>query len=156
MSDVTRYWEDFRPGERYELGSVTVDGAEMIRFAERFDPQAFHTDPEAARHTPFGEVIASGWYTASLFMRMYVDAVLADSASQGSPGLSELRWLAPVRADDVLSGTLTVLETTASETRPNRGTVLLRGELTRAGQPVLSMTFRGLFGRCPDLPPAPG
>lgn len=144
---MTRTFEDFRPGERFELGSVLVDEAEMLAFARRFDPQPFHVDPEAAVRTPFGGLIASGWYTVSLYMRMYVDAVLADSTSQGSPGLSELRWLQPVRAGDELRGTLAVLETSPSRTRPGRGTVVLRGELLRGPEPVLRLTFRGLFGR---------
>jgi acyl dehydratase len=144
---VTLHFEDFRPGTVYDLGEVTVDEAEMLAFARRFDPQPFHVDPQAAAASPFGTLIASGWYTASLFMRAYVDAVLADSASQGSPGLSELRWLAPVYPGDVLRGRLTVLGTTPSSTTPGRGTALLRGELLRDGQAVLRTTFRGLFGR---------
>ena len=147
-----RYWEDFRVGDQFDLGSVTIDGDEMVRFAERFDPQPFHVDAVAAENTPFGGLIASGWFTGSLFMRLYVDAVLSGSASQGSPGLSELRWLAPVRAGDVLSGTLTVLDVAPSTTRPGRGTVYLRGELRRDGEPVMSTTFRGLFGRNPNVP----
>ena len=144
-----RYWDDFRVGETFELGSVTIDGDEMVRFAERFDPQPFHVDPVAAKDTPFGGLIASGWFTGSLFMRLYVDAVLADAASQGSPGMSELRWLAPVRAGDVLTGRLTVLDVAPSSTKQDRGTVFLRGELLRDGVPVLTTTFRGLFGRRP-------
>jgi acyl dehydratase len=131
----------------FDLGEVTVDEAEMLAFARRFDPQPFHIDPVAAERTPFGGLIASGWYTASVWMRMYVDHVLADSTSQGSPGLSELRWLAPVRAGDVLRGRLTVLESLPSSRRPGRGTALLRGEVLRAGEPVLRTTFRALFGR---------
>ncbi|MFL6130260.1 MAG: MaoC family dehydratase [Mycobacteriales bacterium] len=144
---MTRTFEDFQPGDRFELGTAVVDEAEMLTFARRFDPQPFHVDPEAAVDTAFGGLIASGWFTASLFMRMYVDAVLADSTSQGSPGLSELRWLFPVRAGDELRGTLTVLAVTPSQSRPGRGTVALRGELLRGPEPVLRMTFRGLFGR---------
>jgi acyl dehydratase len=146
---MTRYWEDFAAGESFDLGSLTVDGAEMLAFARRFDPQPFHVDEESAKETPFGGLIASGWFTASLFMRLYVDAVLHDSAGHGSPGLSELRWLSPVQAGDVLDGRLHVLETAASRTNPDRGTVFLRGELLRSGQPVMSTTFRGLFGRRP-------
>jgi acyl dehydratase len=144
---VTRTFEDFHPGDRHDLGPTVVDEAEMLAFARRFDPQPFHVDAEAAAGTSFGELIASGWFTASLFMRLYVDGVLAGSTSQGSPGLSELRWLAPVRAGDVLRGTLTGLESAPSATRPGRGTVVLRGELLRGDEPVLRMTFRGLFGR---------
>jgi acyl dehydratase len=145
--DVTLHFEDLRPGLVFDLGEVTVDEAEMLAFARRFDPQPFHADPVAAPDTTFGGLIASGWYTMCLWMRMYVDRVLADSSSQGSPGLSELRWLAPVRAGDVLRGRLIVLDSTPSSTRPGRGTALLRGELVRDGQPVLRATFRGLFGR---------
>ena len=138
---MTVHFEDLRPGDRFDLGSVEVDEEEMLAFARRFDPQPFHLDSDAAARSTFGGIIASGWFTASLFMRLYVDRVLADSTSQGSPGLSELRWLAPVRAGDLLSGRLTVLESARSATRPGRGTVVLRGE-----EPVLRTTFRGLFG----------
>jgi acyl dehydratase len=144
---VTRTFEDFAPGDRFDLGSTVVDEAEMLAFARRFDPQPFHVDPAGAVDTPFGGLIASGWFTASLFMRLYVDVVLSDAASQGSPGVSELRWLAPVRAGDVLRGTLAVLESAPSASRPGRGTVVLRGELLRGDEPVVRMTFRGLFGR---------
>ncbi len=144
---MTLHYEDFTPGDSFDLGSVRIDGAEMVAFARRFDPQPFHVDPVAAVRTPFGGLIASGWFTGSLFMRMYVDRVLADSTSHGSPGLSELRWLAPVRAGDVLTGRLDVLDVAPSATRPGRGTVHLRGELLRDGEPVLRTTFRGLFGR---------
>jgi acyl dehydratase len=144
---VTLHFEDLRPGAVYDLGEVTVDEAEMLAFARRFDPQPFHADPVAALDTPFGGLIASGFYTVCLWMRMYVDRVLSDSTSQGSPGLCELRWLAPVRAGDVLHGRLTVLDSMPSSTRPGRGTAVLRGELFRDGEPVLRVTFRGLFGR---------
>ena len=144
---MTLHFEDLRPGDEYDLGRAEVDGEEMLAFARRFDPQPFHVDPAAAVRSPFGGIVASGWFTASLFMRLYVDAVLADSTSQGSPGVSELRWLSPVRAGDVLRGRLTVLESAPSATRPGRGTVVLRGELLRDGEPVLRTTFRGLFGR---------
>ena len=142
---MTRHFEDFTPGEVIDLGTTVVDEAEMLAFARRFDPQPFHVDPVAALGTPFGGLIASGWFSGSLFMRMYVDAVLADSTSEGSPGLTELRWLRPVRAGDVLAGRLTILS--AAATKPRRGTVMLRGELLRDDEVVLRTEFRGLFGR---------
>jgi acyl dehydratase len=146
---VARHFEDFTPGEVIDCGSATVDEAEMLAFARRFDPQPFHLDPVAAADTPFGGVIASGFFTASIWMRLYVDTVLADSTSQGSPGMSELRWLAPVRAGDVLTGRITVLDAVPSATRPGRGTAMLRGELLRGAEVVLRCEFRGLFGRRP-------
>jgi acyl dehydratase len=144
---MTLYFESFEVGQVYLLGETTVDEAEMLAFARRFDPQPFHVD--AAAESPFDGVIASGWFTAALFMRLYVDAMLADSSSQGSPGGDELRWLAPVRAGDVLSGRITVIETRPSAKRADRGSAVLRGELLRDGEPVFRTTFRGLFGRRP-------
>lgn len=147
LSTVTIHFEDFAPGQEFDLGTVTVDEDEMIAFARRFDPQPFHVDPDAAKDTPFGGLIASGWFTSSLFMRLYVDAVLSDAASHGSPGGEDLRWLAPVYAGDVLRGKLTVLEVYPSSKRPDRGTAVISGEMYRDDEPVMSMRFRGLFGR---------
>lgn len=144
---MTLYFESLAVGQVYPLGETTVDETEMLAFARRFDPQPFHVRDDPAG--PFGGLIASGWFTASLFMRLYVDAMLADSSSQGSPGGNEFRWLAPVRAGDVLSGRITVLETRPSTRRPDRGSAVLRGELFRDGEPVFRTTFRGLFGRRP-------
>src|SRR6188472_4405680 len=118
-----RYFEDFEPGEVLELGSRTVTEDEIIEFARQFDPQPFHLDPEAAADSVFGGLIASGWHTGAMWMRLYVDNMLGSASAQGSPGVEELRWLAPVRPGDTLHGRLTVLETTASERRPDRGTV---------------------------------
>jgi acyl dehydratase len=144
---MTRFWEDFTAGETIELGSCTVDEAEMLEFSRRFDPQPFHVDPVAAEQTPFKGIIASGWFTGSLFMRLWVDAVLSDSTSQGAPGVSDLRWLSPVRAGDTLTGYIHVLDSYPSERNPKRGTVMLRGELHRDGEPVMRCEFRTLFGR---------
>jgi acyl dehydratase len=148
---MTRHWEDFTVGQTLPLGSVTIDEQEMLAFSRRFDPQPFHVDPVRAVETPFGGIIASGWYTGSVFMRLWVDAVLADSTSQGAPGLSELRWLAPVRAGDTLRGEVAVLDSYPSERNPNRGTAVFRAELIRtdpAPETVVMRTeFRTLFGR---------
>jgi acyl dehydratase len=141
-------FEDFEPGQVYELGSRTVTEAEILEFARQFDPQPFHLDPEAAKESVFGGLIASGWHTGAIWMRLYVDAMLGGAASRGSPGVEELRWLEPVRPGDTLTGSLTVLDVTPSATRSDRGTVRIRGERTNQdGVTVLRMTSRGHFGR---------
>jgi acyl dehydratase len=142
------YFEDFEPGQVLELGSHAVTEDEIVSFAREFDPQSFHVDPEAATASVFGGLIASGWHTNALWMRLYVDSMLGRAASMGSPGVEEVRWLAPVRPGDTLSGRLTVLEATPSERRPDRGTIRSRGEMVNQdGVVVMSMVARGHFGR---------
>jgi acyl dehydratase len=141
-------FEDFAPGQVYELGSTTVTEEEIVDFARRFDPQPFHLDAEAAKDSDFGGLIASGWHTGAMWMRLYVDSLLGGGSGQGSSGIEELRWLAPVRPGDTLSGRLTVLETTPSERLPHRGTIRIRGEMVNQdGVTVMSMVSRGRFGR---------
>lgn len=145
-----QYFEDFRPGQTVELGNRTVTEEEIVAFARQWDPQPFHTDAEAARDSVFGGLIASGWHTGAMWMRLYVDSLLGSSASQGSPGVEELRWLAPVRPGDTLTGRLEVLEAVPSARRPDRGTVRIRAEMVNQdGVTVMSMTSRGHFGRRP-------
>src|SRR5450759_4471975 len=91
-----RYFEDYIEGDVHRFGTIAVEADEIIAFAKRFDPQVFHTDPEAAKQTPFGGLIASGWHTAGLMMRLFVEPYLTNVASLASPGLDELRWLKPV------------------------------------------------------------
>jgi acyl dehydratase len=142
------YFEDFEPGQAYELGSHTITEEEIVAFARAWDPQPFHVDPEAARASPFGGLIASGWHTGSLWMRLYVDSILASAAAMGSPGIEELRWLAPVRPGDTLTGRLIVLDATPSERHPGRGTIRCRCEMVNQdGVTVLSMLSRGHFAR---------
>jgi len=146
MPELT--FEDFEPGQVLELGSHTVSEEEIVEFARRWDPQPFHVDPEAASESAFGGLIASGWHTCAMWMRLYVDSMLGSAAGRGSPGVEELRWLAPVRPGDTLHGRLTVLETTPSDRRSDRGTVRIRGEMVNQdGVTVLSMVSRGHFGR---------
>jgi acyl dehydratase len=143
------HFEDFEPGQVYELGSRLVTESDIVAFAREWDPQPFHIDPETAKESVFGGLIASGWQTGAMWMRMYVDTMLG-TAARGSPGIEELRWLAPVRPDDTLSGRLEVLEATPSATRPDRGTIRIRGEMVNQdGVVVMSMTSRGHFGRRP-------
>jgi len=145
-----RYFEDFAAGQTFDLGTHAVSADEIVEFARRYDPQPFHVDADAAAASPFGGLIASGWLTAAICMRLYVDVVLADAASHGSPGMSQLRWLVPVRPGDVLAGRLDVGGVSPSSSRPERGTVQLELSLTnQGGEVVLSMRGRGLFGRRP-------
>jgi acyl dehydratase len=143
-----RYFEDFRIGEVAELGPVTVTAEEIVEFATRYDPQPFHIDPEAARQSPFGGLIASGWHTTALFMGMFVRDVLLDSASLGSPGVDEIRWLAPVRPGDRLRARSTIVDVRPSATNGRRGTVHTHNEvLNQDGTVVMTMKARGFFAR---------
>ncbi len=123
-----RWFEDYRVGDRGQFGSVTVEQADIIEFGQRFDPQPFHTDPELARSTSFGGLIASGWHTGALMMRLLVDGVLGPS-SMGSPGLDELLWLVPVRPGDTLTLHSTVEAVTPSRSRADRGFVKMTQEM---------------------------
>ena len=102
------YWEDLTPGRRFDLGLTVVDRAEMVAFAERFDPQWYHVDEKLAQASPYGDLIASGFFTVSLFMRAYVDHLLSGGRRR-LPGLEELRWLAAVYAGDRLATELLVV-----------------------------------------------
>jgi acyl dehydratase len=146
-----RYWEDFEVGELTELDSVDVPAQEVLEFARRYDPQPFHVDPDAAAAGPFGGLIASGWHTTALFMGMFVRSVLLDSASMGSPGVEEIRWLAPVRPGDRLSGRVTVTGAQPSATNPRRGTIFTTSEvLNQEGAVVMTLKARGFFARRPS------
>ncbi len=147
---ATVYFEDIEPGTTYELGSHTFTREEIVAFARSFDPQPFHLDEAAAAESPFGGLIASGWHTAAIWMRLYVDSLLAGAASMGSPGVEQLRWLRPVRPGDTVRASLTVLEATPSSVRPDRGTILFDAALESVdGEPVLTMRGRGYFARRP-------
>ena len=90
------FWEDFNLDSRVSMGTVSVDRDEVIEFAKRYDPQPFHVDPEAAKESIYGGIIASGWHTCSMVMRLMCDSYLLNSSSLGSPGIENVRWLLPV------------------------------------------------------------
>ena len=143
-----RYWEDFAVGDVTELDEVVVTEAEIIEFAERYDPQPFHIDPAAAKDGPFGGLIASGWHTAAVFMSIFVRGILLDSASMGSPGVDQLRWTAPVRPGDRLRGRVTVTDAQPSATNPKRGTIFTTSEVFNQDDVlVMRMQARGFFAR---------
>lgn len=114
-------FDDLSVGQRFPFAARTVTQDEIIAFAKDFDPQLFHIDTEKAKHSPFGGLIASGWHTCSLMMRMLCDAWVSHSTSVGSPGIDELKWAHPVRPGDTLKGYAEVLALKPSKSKPDRG-----------------------------------
>jgi acyl dehydratase len=125
---ASRFFEDFPVGAYAECGAVRVTADEIMTFATRYDPQPFHTDAEAAKRWPYGGLIASGWHTAAMAMRLVVDHFIDGETSLGSPGLGPIRWKLPVRPDDVLRVAVRVTEARRSTSKPDRGTIVF--ELT--------------------------
>jgi acyl dehydratase len=146
-----RYFEDLPEGLTVELGSVEFTAESIIDFACAWDPQAMHTDPELARGSIYGGLIASGWHTVASYMRLLVDRIIKDSVSAGSPGIDNLRWIKPVRPGDTLRGRFTVLESKLSRSRPEWGIVRSRGEMLNQSDEVV-MQFEGVnfFGLRPS------
>jgi acyl dehydratase len=118
-----RYFEDYVAGSVHEFGPIAVELDEVIDFGKRFVPLSYHTDPELAKQSIYGGLIASGWHTAALMMRVYTDHYLSRVANLGSPGVDELRWDKPVFPGDELSIRVTVLESRLSSSKPDRGIV---------------------------------
>ena len=142
------WWEDFRVGDTTEMGRHTFTEEEILSFGRQFDPQPFHADPAAAGESVFGGLIASGWHTCAVGMRLMVQNYLRRTVSLGSPGIDNIRWLKPVRAGDTLVYRRTVVESRASTTRKGVGLVKHRWEaVNQAGELVLTMEGWGLFGR---------
>ena len=151
-----RWFEDFVPGAVYEFGRAEVGESEIINFARRFDPQPMHLEPEAAAHGPFGGLIASGWHTAAIMMRLFVDHFLPGHASLASPGIDELRWTLPVRPGDILRLRVTVLEAVRSRSKPDRGMVRTLIEvLNQHDAVVMSLKPMNLL-RCRPSTPSSG
>jgi acyl dehydratase len=148
VSAEDRHFEDYPPGTVFEYGEIRITEAEIIEFARRYDPQYIHVDKAAAASGPFHGLIASGWQTVALMMRLLVDRFLPKMASLGSPGIDELRWLKPVRPDDVLHIRVTVLDATPSRSRPDRGVVRTLVEvLNHNCEVVMSMKPMNIFRR---------
>lgn len=148
MMQPKRYFDDFEPGLVLDVGSYAVSEDEIIRFAEQFDPQAFHVDRDAAAQSMYGGIIASGWHTCSLMMRLVVQGALGEAAGLGSPGIDEIRWLKPVRGGDTLSVTMTVLDARLSASKPDRGVVsMLWNAKNQHGEQVATVRSLGMFRR---------
>ena len=127
-----RYFEDYEADCTYDCGQRLVLESEIIEFAQRYDPQPFHVDPVEAGRSIYGGVIASGWHTGALTMRLLVENYVSTVASLGAPGIETLRWPAPVRPGDTLTVTVEVLEARVSRSKPDRG--IVRSEVRTSNQ----------------------
>lgn len=137
---------DFHAGQVIEAGPCTLPEADLLAFARAYDPQWFHTDPAAAEQGRFGGLIASGWHTCCIAMRLVVDTALAGSESFASPGLAHVKWPHPVRAGDELRLRATVIETRRSSTKSTLGILRWRWQLFNAkGTEVLDLEATSLF-----------
>ncbi|QLG48143.1 MaoC family dehydratase [Natrinema halophilum] len=141
-----RYYEDIEIGETNEYGEYHVTKEEIIEFAEQYDPQPFHVDEDAAEESAFGELVASGWHTAAMCMRMLVDGPIEERASMGARGVDELRWKQPVKPGDILSIRTEILDKRVSESDPRRGYVDSRLEgVTHNDDVVISWIGLGMI-----------
>lgn len=140
--------EDFQPGQTFDLGSIEVTHDQVVDFAKQFDPQPFHIDIDAGGQSIFGGLIASGWHTCSLMMRLVVDNLFSRTATLGSPGVNQIRWMLPVRPGDTLTASTRVLAVTSSVSKPDRGTVEFHYEVrNQSDQQVLAMQGISMFRR---------
>ena len=145
------YFDDFVPGQEIELGQRSVTEDEIIAFATQFDPQPFHVDKEAAAKSIYGGVIASGWHTCAMMMRIVLDGMGCEEASMGSPGLDGVRWLLPVRAGDTLSLRHVTKQVKASSSKPDRGVVWTSWEArNQHGETVCTIEGMAMFKRRPQ------
>ncbi len=143
-----RYFEDYIEGDVHRFGTIAVETDEIIAFAKRFDPQTMHLDPEAAKSGPFGGLIASGWHTAGLMTRLFMEHYLTHVASLASPGLDELRWLKPVRPGDALSVRVTVIKAVPSKSKPDRGAITSFVEvINQASEVVMTLKVVNIIAK---------
>lgn len=147
----TRYFEDISVGETHEFGGRTVTKTEILQFAEKYDPQPFHLDEEAAESSVFGELVASGWHTVCLFNRMLVDGFIRETANLGGRGANDLQWQRPLKPGTTVSGRIEVLSKVASERHDDRGYITYGfSALDEQDRELLTMTADLLVGRRPD------
>ncbi|MBT2554185.1 MaoC family dehydratase [Arthrobacter sp. ISL-5] len=150
-----RFFEDYFVGLSETHGAELIVESEVLEFAGRFDPQWIHTDRSAATAGPFGGLIASGWHTAALVMRIMVDSYMNENASLGGIGVDELRWPAPARPGDVITASFTVAEARRSVTKPDRGIVRTDvAAFRQGGAPLLTMTTISMLRSRQTVPPA--
>ena len=119
------YLDDLKQGQRFDTASVTVTESDIVAFARQFDPQYYHVDPEAAKASAFGGLIASGFHTLSLSMRLFFDLKLWPEAVIASPGMENVKWLKPMRPGDTIRAAAEVVDVKVSTTKPDRGVVIM-------------------------------
>ena len=150
MSDRL-YFEDVEIGQTHRFGRYEVTAEEIIDYARQFDPQPFHVDEEAARRRMFGGLIASGWHTGAMFIRMVCDHAIAGAATTGAVGFDDLKWLKPVRPGDILSVETRIKEKIDSPSRHGVGTVKIEGRvLNQRDETVMTLTSLVLYRRRSD------
>jgi len=149
MADA-RYLEDFLVGQTFTSGSITLTSEQIKTFASQFDPQPFHLDETAATASFFGGLVASGWHTAALTMRLLVDSELKIAGRLIGVAADELKWPRPVRPGDTLHAVSEVLEVRPSKSRPDQGMVKVRTQTFNQGdQPVLILVANLVVPRRP-------
>jgi acyl dehydratase len=148
MSNAPRFFEDLTTGEIREFGCYRVSEEEIIEFGTRYDPQPFHVDRETAAQSPFRGLIASGWHTCAMMMRMVVEFSMSKDSVMGSPGVDEIRWLKPVRPGDRLSIRQTVVSTERSKSKPDRGVVKFRTEVLNQVKEIVMHATGMIIYRC--------
>jgi len=137
---VTRYFEDYIPGLTVDCGTFSLSEAEIVAFAKEYDPQPFHVDPAVAAAGPAGGLIASGWHTTSMMMRLLVEHFISGETALGAAGIDEIRWPRPVRPGDTLHVRASVLEARRSRSKPDRGIVQSFIEITNQdGETAMTM-----------------
>lgn len=145
-----KYFEDFKVDDTEAFGCYETSEADIIEFATEFDPQPFHIDPDAAKDHFFGGIIASGWHTGSMLMRMIVDNQILNSSSMGSPGIDELRWIQPVRPKETLKARSEVLLSTPHKYKDDRGFVKFKHTILNQNNEIkMTMISTILFGKRP-------
>ena len=149
-SSPVRYFEDFKAGDRFESASLTISERLILEYARFYDPQVFHTDPEAAKATVYGGLIASGLQTIGIAFKLFFETGVLSACSLGSPGLDEIRWKAPVRPGDMLRVVAEILEARPSSSKPDRGLVrILYTMLNQRGETVTTLIGNQLCRRRP-------
>ncbi|MBL8403306.1 MAG: MaoC family dehydratase [Dechloromonas sp.] len=144
----TRTLDDLAPGQRFISPGLTLTEAEIIDFAWRYDPQAFHLDATAAANSPYGGLIASGFQSLAICFRLFIQSGILAESSMGSPGIDELRWLAPVRPGDTLHSEIEVLEVRPSNSKPDRGIARLKYHaVNQRNETVLTFIVNHLLRR---------